>query len=123
MSALITVNTGQCGNQLGFDLIQSLYDHTIENPQQFETYFRNTNATNETRPIARAVCLDTEPKAILNCLQRTSRKSWQYDPSKCLYKHGGAGNNWAMGYNMCSGEFLESSLDCIRYCVFLNIMD
>ena len=31
-----------------------------------------------------------------------------------LYRHGGAGNNWAMGYQMCSGDFLDSSINCLR---------
>jgi hypothetical protein len=39
---------------------------------------------------------------------------WRYDPRSILYRHGGAGNNWALGYSMASGEFLEKSLDCIR---------
>ena len=26
----------------------------------------------------------------------------------------GAGNNWAQGYEMCSGEFAETALDCVR---------
>lgn len=26
----------------------------------------------------------------------------------------GAGNNWAQGYEMCSGEFEETALDCVR---------
>ena len=41
-------------------------------------------------------------------------QDWAYDPSSCAYRHGGAGNNWAMGYQMCSGKFLETSVDCIR---------
>ena len=29
------------------------------------------------------------------------------------YRHGGAGNNWALGYQMASGEFLQKSIDLI----------
>ena len=39
---------------------------------------------------------------------------WTFDKASLAYRHGGAGNNWALGYNMCSGEFLEASLNCIR---------
>jgi len=65
---------------------------------------------------ARAVCLDTEPKAIHDCIKRAKvEKNWRFD-SKCIvYRHGGAGNNWALGYKMCNSEFLEASLDSIRY--------
>ena len=40
--------------------------------------------------------------------------SWTFDKASLAYRHGGAGNNWALGYSMCSGEFLEASLNCIR---------
>ena len=30
------------------------------------------------------------------------------------YRHGGAGNNWALGYEMASGKFMRVTLNCIR---------
>ena len=48
-------------------------------------------------------------------LERAKREGkWTFDKGSIAYRHGGAGNNWALGYNMCSGEFLDSSLNCIR---------
>ena len=110
--ALITVNAGQCGNQLGFDLTDMLFENTKQSPEDTEMFFRESLSSS--RQVARAICLDTEPKAVVSCLHRSARKPWQYDPTRCAYRHGGAGNNWAMGYNMCSGSFLEKSMDCIR---------
>jgi tubulin delta len=111
--ALILVNAGQCGNQLGFDCLDSLYDNTARDSADQAMFFRESKAAGG-KPVARAVCLDTEPKAVLSCLQRSARKDWAFDPAACAYRHGGAGNNWAMGYQMCSGKFLDASLDCIR---------
>jgi hypothetical protein len=73
--ALISVNAGQCGNQLGFDFLNSVYDNTARKPEEMEMFFR-TPYSAKGKPIARAICLDTEPKAVLNCLQRAARKVW-----------------------------------------------
>ena len=69
------------------------------------------------RRTARAVCIDTEPKVIERLVERADakrEKSWLYDSRSTAFTHGGAGNNWAQGYGMCSGEFMETSLNCIR---------
>ena len=39
---------------------------------------------------------------------------WNYDPGCAAYRHGGAGNNWSLGNQMCSGEFLEEIMDKIQ---------
>ena len=72
--ALITVNAGQCGNQVGFEVLNALYENTrIAGLPERDSYFRLSQNENR-KPIARAVCLDTEPKAVLSCLQRCGRK-------------------------------------------------
>lgn len=131
----VFVAAGQCGNQLAYDLLDNLFMHSRSayhlgslihhnvdsyNPftdgddssaALFESVFRGDSSY-----YARAVCLDTEPKVIDHCLERSQspRSLWHYDPRSILYRHGGAGNNWALGYSMASGEFLEKSLECIR---------
>ena len=60
------------------------------------------------------MCLDTEPKVINECLARSQGKEWKLDTKSVAYRHGGAGNNWAMGYQMCTGDFLETSIDLVR---------
>eukprot|EP01041_Mallomonas_annulata_P003548 gene3548-7060_t len=110
--SIITVDVGQCGNQLGFGILDSLFSH-LTTDSEIEAFFRMSESG--TRPHARAVCLDTEPKVIHACLQQAfDKKNWIFDPSSVLYRHGGAGNNWAMGYEMGSGEFSIAALDCIR---------
>lgn len=68
------------------------------------------------RLIARAVCLDTEPKVINSCLALTNATSspWQYDRLSVAYQHGGAGNNWSLGYSMLTGDFLDTAINAIR---------
>ena len=110
--AVVTINVGQCGNQLGFDVLNSLFDNLKGDIGDIDVFFRSSLSE---RQIARTVCLDTEPKVVLNSIQKSQKKEWAYDANHCVFRHGGAGNNWAMGYQMCSGEFLEKSIDSIRF--------
>ncbi|KAJ1435557.1 Tubulin/FtsZ, GTPase domain-containing protein [Ochromonadaceae sp. CCMP2298] len=117
MANCIFVETGQCGNQLGFSLLDTLYAHLAPSEELYyetylDAYFRTP--INGGTPVARSVCLDTEPKVINDCLLNAERGGlWRIDPKSCAYRHGGAGNNWALGYEMGSGEFLQTSIDMI----------
>jgi hypothetical protein len=110
---MILINAGQCGNQLGYCLIDSVYNHLHENQEELEYFFRKTQS-NEL--ISRSICLDTEPKVIHECIQQSIESTrWLYDARNMLYQHGGAGNNWALGFEMYSGKFKMDSLERIRY--------
>jgi tubulin delta len=111
----VFVDTGQCGNQLGCSILDSLHQHLVDDPIELDSFFRTSNSRNKSTTYARAVCIDTEPKVIHACMQRIKdKKTWLFDSKSTVYGHGGAGNNWAMGYQLCRGEFLENSLECIR---------
>lgn len=122
----IFVETGQCGNQLGYSLLDSLHSQLSSfedsnarydtadahcSSEMLDMYFRPPSLRREQR-FARAVCLDTEPKVIHDCMSKSGRQ-WAIDPKSVAFRHGGAGNNWALGYEMASGEFLETSLEMI----------
>lgn len=112
-SNIIFVECGQCGNQLGFSMLDTIYAHLDGASDELKEIVFRSDSKN--RQYARSVCLDTEPKVINECVKRAMRKrSWQFHPNNIAYLHGGAGNNWALGYDMTSGEFLEVSIDCIR---------
>ena len=130
MSNYVFVETGQCGNQLGFCLLNSLYDHLVNFDSEqgcLDTFFKPSTGqytppnglpsrgTRSSAPTvtARVVCLDTEPKVINECISRANN-SWRIDPRSVAYRHGGAGNNWALGYEMANGEFLETAVEMIR---------
>ena len=93
---MIFVNCGQCGNQLGYELLGSLWDHLEDSNDENEVYFRTTKRD---KKYARVVCLDTEPKVVSQCLAQSSvsDQRWMFDPNNIVYRHGGAGNNWATG--------------------------
>jgi hypothetical protein len=125
MSLLIT--SGQCGNQLGATLNAKLFNELSRAPEHtpdLDIYFRGGDSsinlftsekghTQRGKYTPRTVCIDTEPKVINDIVNKPvqSGQPWAYDPHSVVYRHGGAGNNWAVGYQMCSGEFLEECLD------------
>jgi len=116
---MICIQAGQCGNQLGFCVLDSLYEHLEEHRDLLPYFFRlRQSGRSQTEPkwVARCVCIDTEPKVIHECIEHAKlSKKWTFDPNCSVYRHGGAGNNWAMGYQLCSGSFRESALDRIRH--------
>jgi tubulin delta len=123
---MIGIHAGQCGNQLGHCLLDCLYAHlshgnneSHENSlnqsldEDMNFYFRQNEKSNQW--IARTVCMDTEPKVIHECVTSAKRSNkWKYCERNTHYLHGGAGNNWAMGYQLCSGEFRDAGIDSIR---------
>ena len=124
---MITVHAGQCGNQLGYCLLDSLYDHLTQ-PLQFSQslderdrqyrvmnhYFKRIHGK-RSKWVARSVCIDTEPKVIHDCVSRAEdMKKWFLNDKQTHYEHGGAGNNWARGYQLYSGNLRDSSMNSIR---------
>jgi hypothetical protein len=111
---MITIHAGQCGNQLGYCVMNSIFSHLNQNEELMGSYFRQSS---HRLPLwtARSVCLDTEPKVIHECIERSKQsKRWTLDERSSQYRHGGAGNNWAMGYQMFSADFRDESINCIR---------
>jgi len=111
----ILVGCGQCGNQLQYSILDALNEQfrgVPKDKESMDAFFRESSGG---RQVARAVCLDTEPKVIERCVELARGKGeWQYDGRSTAFTHGGAGNNWARGYQMCSGAFMDTSLDCVR---------
>jgi Tubulin/FtsZ family, GTPase domain len=82
MAAIIVVQVGQCGNQVGERLFWKLHSHFKQQQQQSydsssekgrSIFFRGSAST------ARAVLVDTEPKAI-DATARAAGPGWRYDP-------------------------------------------
>ena len=90
--SVIVINCGQCGNQIGFELLNSLWDHSGPGDIRgcLDLFYRKSSKSDKT--YARAVCLDMEPKVINTCVQHALRDNkWLYDPKSVAYRHGGAG--------------------------------
>ncbi|KAI9141097.1 tubulin gamma chain [Paraphysoderma sedebokerense] len=109
---LITLQAGQCGNQIGnefWKLLCSehgispdgiLEDFATEGPggagDRKDVFFYQAD---DNHYIPRAILLDLEPRVINNIL--TSPYSNLYNPENIYVSKdgGGAGNNWGMGYS------------------------
>lgn len=124
---MISIHAGQCGNQLGYCILDSLHDHltapTHSGPQAdkqrqlMNHFFRRTHreGSSTSKWTARSVCIDTEPKVIHDCITRAEdMKKWFFNQSNAHYEYGGAGNNWARGYQLCTGDFRDAAIDSIR---------
>ncbi|KAM7399537.1 hypothetical protein PAMP_018803 [Pampus punctatissimus] len=100
--SVVTVQLGQCGNQVG----QELFDILCSDAQvgQRKTYSsasweRFFLQTTHGDPVARAVLIDMEPKVINQSLTKAAKSGrWRYGDSSYFSQKQGSGNNWANGY-------------------------
>lgn len=96
MSSIVLL-VGQCGNQVGHELM-SLIDKS------------------ETHPLShrdgklRCVCVDSETKVINHNFREDTRSGRFYREGNMISGQRGRGNNWALGYHGLSGETEETSL-------------
>ncbi|XP_054257622.1 tubulin gamma-2 chain, partial [Macrosteles quadrilineatus] len=114
---MITLQLGQCGNQIGFEFWKKLCaehginpegileDYTTEGVDRKDVFFYQAD---DDHYIPRAVLLDLEPRVIHTIMNSPYAKL--YNPENVyLSKHGGgAGNNWASGYSQ--GERLHEEI-------------
>ncbi|XP_076378218.1 tubulin gamma-2 chain [Megalopta genalis] len=114
---MITLQLGQCGNQIGFEFWKKLCaehgispegileDYATEGTDRKDVFFYQSD---DEHYIPRAVLLDLEPRVIHTIMNSPFSKL--YNPENIyLSKHGGgAGNNWASGYHQ--GEKLQEEI-------------
>mmetsp|Transcript_24163 Transcript_24163/g.42930 ORF Transcript_24163/g.42930 Transcript_24163/m.42930 type:complete len:324 (-) Transcript_24163:409-1380(-) len=98
--SIVTIQLGQCGNQLGSSFFQSLADECAAAPHSLANAITNTFFYVEGgKPTARAVLIDMEPKVVSTCLDSAARSgTWLYDSEASFCQQEGSGNNWAFGY-------------------------
>ena len=107
---IITLQVGQCGNQIGMEFWKKLcYEHGISKTGVLED-FASDNAGNDRKDVffyqaddehyvPRAVLVDLEPR-VINAIQNSEYKNLYNHENIFLSSHGGgAGNNWASGYS------------------------
>lgn len=113
--SIITVQLGQCGNQIGTELFSALYENACSTNSSayrntsLERFF--TTGSDDTCAVQpRAVLVDMESKVVQQSLLEAKRhKHWKYD-EKCAYsQRRGSGNNWANGY-LHYGPMSQSSV-------------
>ena len=115
--SVITIQVGQCGNQVGHELFNRL--STEIDPEDDRTvvdrFFSEDEVTgrNPVKYTARCVMVDMEPKVIENCRKSAEHgRVFRYRKPK-IQKQGGSANNWAFGYHVqgvCCGESIHDEI-------------
>nr|CCA20653.1 tubulin/FtsZ family putative [Albugo laibachii Nc14] len=115
---MLTVQIGQCGNQIG----NNLFDELRKQDARCNTDSNNVSRTRESaffkadkeRYLARALLIDMEPKVVQRCLTRKVGQIWSYESSNALYQQSGSGNNWAHGYFVHGVKMEAAFQECLR---------
>ncbi|XP_058790587.1 tubulin delta chain-like [Phymastichus coffea] len=122
---MLTIQFGQCGNQLGHSLFKQLsvdldakdtgitkQANSIYTEQSFEKWFTSINK--DGKHLARAILVDTEHK-VINKVCNHSQSRWTYPHKNLIYQaSGGSANNWAYGSMIKGPELQEEILEVTR---------
>ncbi|KAK5868354.1 hypothetical protein PBY51_009380 [Eleginops maclovinus] len=100
--SIVTVQLGQCGNQVGQQLFDSLCCDAQDGQRKerctasCERFFHQ-NMHGDL--VARAVLIDMEPKVINQSISRAAKSGrWRYGETSHFSQKQGSGNNWANGF-------------------------
>ena len=134
--SVVTIQLGQCGNQIGTQFFKTVYNDAIASLKprgqpsppinttayhdaSMEKFFSISDPPKSTKSSlsrprlqARSVLVDMETKVVQQMLSEARRsESWGYD-EKCVYtQKKGSGNNWASGYCRHGGQASEVLLE------------
>ncbi|KAL4223799.1 Tubulin delta chain [Mactra antiquata] len=113
--SVVTLQIGQCGNQVGGQLFAGLIEDTQTKLSQvnvspkanndyieavYDRFFTCSDKPGNL-PEAKAVMVDMEPKAIAQtCYEAKKSGLWKYPENQQFYQKRGSGNNWAHGYKV-----------------------
>ncbi|XP_056139052.1 tubulin delta chain [Lampris incognitus] len=116
--SVVTVQLGQCGNQVGqelFDVICDDADQGKGKAYRDASIDRFYNETTNRELVARAVLIDMEPKVINNSLTKATKSGrWRYGDKSHFSQKEGSGNNWANGYCVHGPRHRELVEDLVR---------
>ena len=123
----VTLQLGQCGNQLGAEVFSRLHCESEAAPSSLgesikKVFFREarqargTDNRKEVPTLARAVLVDTEPRVVQRCLEGNEgdARPWRYAAPQVIHHAGGAANNWACGYNIHGPALQEKVLERVQ---------
>lgn len=142
--SIVTVQLGQCGNQVGCELFRTLARECFSGDRgdaahsAASVFFRELRGSKKKKNmhsdgvardrVARSVLVDMEPKAIqqaaVRSLERRSPQSarglddgdwFQYSRGRAFHRQSGSGNNWAFGYRVHGPQSFDESVgDLVR---------
>ncbi|KAJ8280177.1 hypothetical protein GJAV_G00051460 [Gymnothorax javanicus] len=107
--SIVTVQLGQCGNQIGQELFDVISSDASEAQKytprsQGKEYYACTrerffNESISGELSARAVLIDMEPKVIAQAMATAAKSGkWKYGEQSIFCQKQGSGNNWANGF-------------------------
>ncbi len=118
--SVVTVQLGQCGNQVGSQLFSTLYSDALAHQKLVKAYHdtsmeRFFHMSPSYVPMPRAVLVDMESKVIQQTLSSARKQNtWSYD-ERCVYtQKRGSGNNWASGYNCHGPKVCNDILEMVQ---------
>uniref|UniRef100_A0A5F9DF55 Tubulin delta chain n=1 Tax=Oryctolagus cuniculus TaxID=9986 RepID=A0A5F9DF55_RABIT len=123
--SIVTVQLGQCGNQIGFEVFDALFSDSHcsqgfcskKENEAYQASCKERFFSEEENgvPIARAVLVDMEPKVINQTLSKAAQSGrWKYGQHSCFCQKQGSGNNWAYGYSVHGPRHQESIMNLIQ---------
>ncbi|XP_050784766.1 tubulin delta chain isoform X1 [Gopherus flavomarginatus] len=123
--SIVTVQLGQCGNQIGYEVFNAICNdfhstHGLCSKKENESYqeackerFFSEEKTGV--PVARAVLVDMEPKVISQTLSIAARSGhWKYDHQSHFCQKQGSGNNWANGYSVHGPRYRDVIMNLVQ---------
>lgn len=122
--SVVTVQLGQCGNQIGTQLFSTLH-RDATSPATPPTYrqvaldrffYREDQGGFRSGDLqARAVLFDMESKVVQHSLTEARRQGkWRFDENSLYAEKCGSGNNWANGYLNHAPSVMDTILERVR---------
>ncbi|KAI9506693.1 Tubulin beta chain (Beta tubulin) [Coemansia spiralis] len=121
MREILTLQVGQCGNQIGTSFWENIIqEHGIDpdgkyignNDDQIARANVYFSEARDRRYVPRVVAVDLEP-GVLEAI-RESKYGRLFRPESMINAASGAGNNWAKGFYTEGPELLDRLLDVVR---------
>ncbi|XP_066592563.1 tubulin delta chain-like [Prorops nasuta] len=123
---MLTLQFGQCGNQLGRVLFSKLsedIDYCTSTGVSYDVNYQYINdsvnkwfgrVTKNNRHLAKAILVDTEEK-VINQLCYNFENSWAYCSKNIVCEAGsGSANNWAYGHLVKGQQLSDLVMNCVR---------
>ncbi|XP_040280604.1 tubulin delta chain [Bufo bufo] len=122
--SLITVQLGQCGNQIGYELFDVIsndfHSNGLCSRKENELYQaackeRFFDEAESGDFVSRAVLLDMEPKVISQTFSMAANSGkWMYNKKSQFCQKQGSGNNWANGYYVHGPKHKDFIMNLVR---------
>ena len=120
MPAVVAVQVGQAGNELGCGFFDAVATDPAEphpdGPDALERWFHHSEAPGGgCVRTARAVLVDMEPKVVGAVATRAAKSGrWLYRKGAVVSGKRGAGNSWAMGYTEHGPKAAAAAMERVR---------